>query len=157
MLIPRSALAPNQMDLRPIDFLALACCIAPAILSGCGPSDVGPVSGKVTLDGRPLTGAVIVFENASRGISLNAPLAADGTFTLRTFDKAGLPPGEYQVAIRPGDFGSGETPLAVAPGASPPSSPVPMHYRSTATSGLTAKVQLGSNPPYEFPLVTKAK
>lgn len=132
--------------------MTLATCLA-LCLSGCGGPEVGIVQGKVTLDGQPLTGASVVFEDAARGISVNAPLAADGTFKARTYDKPGLPPGTYRVAVRPGSVGSGEAPLVgdADPTAAPPIT-VPERYRSVKTSELIAQVNAGKNPPLEFAL-----
>ena len=138
--------------------LALACCLG-LLLSGCGKQEFGIVEGKVTLDGKPLTNASIVFEDANRGISVNAPLAASGTFKVQTFDKPGLPPGNYRVAIRPGTVGSGAAPLVgdVDPSADAKQISVPERYRSVKTSGLSAKVELGANSPFAFSLTTQQK
>ncbi len=129
-----------------------ATCLA-VCLTGCGGSEVGIVSGKVTLDGQPLTGESVVFEDTARGISVNAPLAADGTFHARTYDKPGLPPGTYHVAIRPGAVGSGQAPLVgdADPTVAPPIA-VPQRYRNIKTSELTTQVEAGKNPPLEFAL-----
>ncbi len=140
---------------------AFSCSLFFAIVlsvTGCGGPEVGRVEGQVTLDGQPLTGAVIVFEDATRGISVNAELNADGSYNARTFDKPGLPPGSYSVAIRPGSFASGETPLAgegaTGAGGNANTSPVPGRYHSPKPSGLTATVVVGDNPPIDFALTS---
>lgn len=127
------------------------------LLCGCGKPEVGTVAGSVTLDGQPLSNGTIVFEDATRGVSVNAALAVDGTFTARTYDKQGLPPGSYQVAIRPGSVGSGEAPLVgeVDPNSTPSASTIPERYRSVKTSELTADVKLGDNSPFDFLLTSE--
>jgi hypothetical protein len=134
--------------------VALTILLATALLvAGCGPgANVGTVSGRVTLDGTPVSDATIAFENAKSGVSVNASLAADGTFTVRTFDKPGLPPGDYRVAVRPGTFSTGEAPLVAPPRPMAAKTPIPAKYHNAATSELTATVKVGSNSPYEFAL-----
>jgi hypothetical protein len=129
--------------------------MATCALCGCGKADIARVAGRVTLDGQPLSGAQIVFEDAARGVSVNAQLSADGQYTARTYDKEGLPPGTYQIAVRPGQFGTGEAPLADAVLTSQPvSSTIPERYRSAATSGLSVVVAAGDNPPQNFALTS---
>ena len=67
--------------------------------SGCSGPETGHVSGKVTVGGQPLSQGTVLFEDAAAGISVNAPLESDGTYTVKTFDRDGLPPGSYRVAI----------------------------------------------------------
>jgi hypothetical protein len=129
-----------------------------AWFAGCGPhEELARVSGKVTLDGAPLTGAQIVFEDAAHGVSVNAPLEADGSYTIRTYDKDGVPPGTYQVAVRPGSFSTGEAPLVSEANtrAAPPASTIPDRYRSVGTSELTASVVAGDNANVDFALVSQ--
>jgi hypothetical protein len=49
---------------------------------GCGKSDLGRVSGRVTLDGQPVQGAIILFQPEGRRPSY-AWLNADGKFALQ--------------------------------------------------------------------------
>lgn len=124
-----------------------------ASLPGCHRAEpmIGTVAGHVRLDDKPVRDAVIVFEEPTKGISVNASIEPDGTFRIATFDQPGLPPGTYQVAVRPGSFGSGETPLVGGPVASAPVTKIPARYQSPATSGLTATVQAGENTfPFEL-------
>ena len=124
------------------------------VFTGCSKPEVGIVAGRVTLDNQPLTNASVVFEDASRGISVSVPLAEDGTFHAQTYDQPGLPPGNYRVAIRPGTIGSGEAPLVgdADPNQPAPISSVPERYRSVKTSELSINVELGENLLYEFAL-----
>jgi len=124
------------------------------LLPGCsGKKDVGYLSGKATLGGQPLAQGSVLFEDKSKGVSVNAELKSDGSFTAKTFDLPGLPPGTYQVAVTPSTFGNGEMPLAVPPGQqAAPASDIPQRYRSTATSGLSVTVKSGTNPPLNIEL-----
>jgi len=128
--------------------------LATLLPGGCSSPETGRVAGKVTLAKKPLTQGSIVFEDSAAGISAGATIQSDGTYTVKTFDRDGLPPGTYQVAVRPAAFGDGETPLAVDPSTQPasPTSEIPQRYRSTATSKLTATVKAGDNPPFDFDL-----
>ena len=123
-----------------------------AFLTGCGTEPVGTVTGKVTYKAAPVTSGAIMFESADKKVSMSANLGSDGTFTIKSADRAGLPPGEYRVAVSPSKIGSGEAPLAVAPGEAAPVSPIPMHYHSLETSPLKASVKAGENPPFEYDL-----
>lgn len=130
-------------------FLYLTICF------GCGQRATprGTIRGKVTLDGRPISSAVIVFENLSQGISQSANLAADGTYEMRTHEGAGIVVGEYHVAIRPGTIGTGEVPLVANPKASPIApSDIPDRYQHPATSQLTVTVVEGNNVDADFEL-----
>lgn len=128
--------------------------LALVMLWGCSRSDVGRVTGKVTLDGQPLSQGTVVFEDAAKGISVNAELRSDGSYEARTYDKAGLPPGSYQVAVTPRTLGSGETPLIAGPPSAevPPESPIPAKYRDVKTSGLTVTVVGGASKPFNIEL-----
>jgi hypothetical protein len=70
------------------------------------------VTGKVTLDGQPLTGGAVYFhpihdKDAPPLPEPPAPsvseLGDDGSYTLRTQGKAGAPLGKYRVQLEPGD------------------------------------------------------
>ncbi|NQT40391.1 MAG: carboxypeptidase regulatory-like domain-containing protein [Planctomycetes bacterium] len=130
---------------------ALGFCV---LVVGCSGGDVGHVSGRVAVGGKPVTKGAIVFENPQAGISVNAELADDGTYTVRSHQREGLPPGTYQVAVRPTAFGGEEAPLVTDPNAQPSvaKSDIPEKYQSVATSGLTATVKKGDNPPFDFDL-----
>jgi hypothetical protein len=91
--------------------LALQGLILPLLAAGgCGDrSGVGatwPVSGKVTLDGRPLTAntTVILFmPDAARGNGSqyvpSASVDQEGNYTLATKEKRGAPAGCYRVVV----------------------------------------------------------
>jgi hypothetical protein len=139
---------------RPRQLTALPAAALAVLLAGCSGEPVGYVSGKVTLNDRPVTEGSVVFENAEAGISVSVPLQSDGSYEVRTYDRKGLPPGSYKVAVTPATMGEGKTPLAVDPSqtAAAPPSIIPPQYHSTATSDLTATVKQGDNPPIDFDL-----
>jgi len=62
---------------------------------GCGQKhDLAPAGGKVTLDGRPLSGGGVVFAPIARGNAAEAgkpsygDIQPDGTFVLGTYDES---------------------------------------------------------------------
>ncbi|MDB5345806.1 MAG: hypothetical protein JWP89_4183 [Schlesneria sp.] len=105
------------------------------------------VSGVVTLDQKPLSGAIVSFSPESDGTSTAKPGASaqtdsTGRFKLTTFKEGdGVPPGRYQISvkkierkmIKPGDGG------AIAPVYEEISEVAPK-FANPATSELTATV-----------------
>jgi len=95
--------------------LLLAACL---ILTGCETSVV-PVSGRVTLNGKPLAGAVITFQPRSGGSAANSPAAGsvgrtdeDGRYSLRLIepDQPGAAIGEHTITISAATGGSDKEP-----------------------------------------------
>ena len=89
---------------------SLVClCIALA-LAGCkksGPGKLYPVSGKVTLGGKPMTsGFVGLAAEASTGqgapFMATGTIGSDGKYEIQTDGKPGAPLGKYKVTINPG-------------------------------------------------------
>jgi hypothetical protein len=58
------------------------------------------VSGRVTLDGQPLSDATISFTNLKQGFGASAIVGPDGAFEVITL-KGGMRPGTYSVAVMP--------------------------------------------------------
>jgi len=58
------------------------------------------VSGKVTLNGQPVSDATISFTDLKNGFGASAIVGPDGTFEVVTL-KGGMKPGTYSVAIMP--------------------------------------------------------
>lgn len=115
------------------------------LLSGCG-SDfpTAMVSGSVSLNGEPFTGAAVHFYN---------PEVGGGAFNLDTTGKftsaKPIPVGEYMVSLdRPGPI-AGES-VAEAEWPEDHSGAVPAQYRKSATSGLVARVSVGEGNHFEF-------
>jgi len=91
-------------DLRPLAF-ALAAALR---LAGCGSTDAAranlvPTTGHVSLNGKPASGAILVFhpaDNAKANLPPRARVGSDGRFTVQTSEVAdGLPEGDYTVTI----------------------------------------------------------
>ncbi len=88
------------------------------VIGGCGSPSSGlvNVSGKVTVDGQPAEGAVLLFhpEGAPQGTASSAVAQPDGTFRIVTDGNQGIPEGSYLVtatwpdpAVKPPEAGGG--------------------------------------------------
>lgn len=122
-------------------------------VAGCGggkKEPTGTVSGKATLDGKPLAeGCVIVCQHVQRGLPAGGKTAADGSFKLTMHDGSGLVLGEYQVLIQtPEKKMTHEETMKLAQTKSfpkPDDSVVPAKYRDFNTSNLKLTVKAGAN------------
>jgi len=116
-----------------------------------------PVHGRVTLQGKPVTAGTILFENAAAGVALMAPLEPDGSYSVKTYEGEGLPPGNYRVAVSPQRIATpndrrllvGPAPTSAAPAVSVV---IPARYHDAVSSGLKAVVALGEDAPFDFDL-----
>jgi len=135
-------------------FAGLAVAFALVLSCSSGPAR-GPVKGRVTMGGAPVTAATVFFENAELGGGMNAPLDSNGEFEVKNYQGAGLPVGTYKVAILPGGVMTPDEagPKATEAKAARPkaNSAIPEKYHKTATSGLTIEVKADS-APFEFDL-----
>lgn len=105
---------------RPVSCMALVS----SLLTGCGSGDetdsykLVPVSGNVTLDGKPLAGAKVLF-TPNDGNHPNTPgvdtTGQEGNFKLMYRGRSGVSPGKYSVLI--------------AKTIEPPSVPVPEEFK----------------------------
>lgn len=113
---------------------------------GCGGSGgpkTYPVTGIVTLAGRPVDGATVQFFPAGEGTPTGgqAMTGSDGTFEVEsTFDvgktmQKGLPAGEYHISVTKMEMPSGDPSLS-----RPPKNTLPTAYGSPETSKLTVTV-----------------
>jgi hypothetical protein len=69
-------------------------------LPACGGKNLTKTVGVVTLDGQPLSGAMVRFNpEAPDGSPAQAISAPDGTFLLKTEDAEGAAPGSYRVTV----------------------------------------------------------
>ncbi len=136
--------------------LAMAACM----MWGCGPGSIPTVevSGTVTLDGKPLEGAMVGFYPASGGAPATGQTDSSGKFTLR------VPAGKAKVSVSKTEAGgeakvdqaaAGAAPAGTAlsgpptAGGAPPAPPksvVPAKYTNAETSGLTFEVKSGMAP-----------
>jgi len=87
-----------------VRLLLLACAALP--LMGCGGSRAVPVSGRVTLNGKPLPNATVTFQPVPKGGINIEPTSvgetnAQGEFTLKILgkDQPGAVVGEHLVSI----------------------------------------------------------
>jgi hypothetical protein len=127
---------------------------AMSITVGCGSSEVvGRVDGRITVAGEPLDHGTVVFQNAQTNIGILTPVGEGGKYHVRTYKHDGLSPGDYQVAIQPQEIAAAAPPAITHPKAQEKhQSIIPDKYQSTSTSGLTATVKPGNNPPFDFDL-----
>lgn len=128
---------------RSFPFLRLRTCLTLASLCGlltllgCGSSGkdkLVPVSGKVTLNGTPLTAGQVAFHpdtakgNNAKGVPTGT-IGADGTYTLSTDGKSGAPAGWYKVTV-----------VTNFPGVSGEPVPINARYGNPSGSGLEREV-----------------
>jgi hypothetical protein len=115
--------------------------------SGCSRShelEVAPVTGTVTLDGKPIDKGTILFV-PSRGRASSGEIRSDGTFTLSTYGvDDGAIVGECKVAV----FIASDQPDQESEKASP----IPEGYSSPTTSGLTFTVKTDQPNDFLVPL-----
>jgi hypothetical protein len=122
----------------------LLAAIVLASLGGCSGSKYeAQVSGRVTLDGKPVGPGVIVF--APEDGKSNPPEGAimpDGSYFLRTSRDLGLPPGKYKVSVSVFDVSDAQPNQRSM---APPKLVTPERYASHETSPLAFEVSSGSN------------
>lgn len=109
------------------------------------------VTGKVTLDGKPLpTGSIQFVPDAPSEKAVSGGGAiTEGQYTIDR--ETGLIPGKYKVSIY---AASAETPKSEAPGTSAlPKELIPSKYNTEST--LTAEVKSGGTNSFDFELTTK--
>jgi hypothetical protein len=120
------------------------------LAGGCG-SGLAPVSGTVTLDGKPLTKGNVCFIPAASGPSAYGTISSDGTYQLQTGVATGLAPGEYRVTVA----SAAEIPAPTPQNPEPvPVSLLPPKYASAETSGLKFTVT-SSGGKFDIPLTSK--
>lgn len=126
---------------------------------GCGGYDYGPtgtVTGRLTMDGKPLpAGHNVSFMDMEKGYLAFGTTDADGNFTVQSWNEGNMPAGKYKVTIAPpagtapaeeGNYSAEEIfdnpELLEAPA---PNMVFPRKYGSTTTSGLEYQVEEGEN------------
>jgi len=75
---------------------------AAVVAGGCGPGrpTTVPIRGSVTLDGKPVAQATVLFVPAAGGVPGRGVTDADGGFTLTTFAEGdGAITGKHRVAV----------------------------------------------------------
>jgi hypothetical protein len=135
------------------------------LLAGCNSTDPSlvPVSGTVTLDGRPLANATVTFipKDGTPGFGGVGKTDAAGKYKLKGSrdDANGIPPGEYRVVISKRLMPDGsEVPAEdhTPPMNSPARESVPPAFSSMAATTLGAGVKPGG-PPADFDLKSPKK
>jgi len=82
--------------------LALGLLFAVIVAAGCG--GMAKVEGVVTLDGKPVPGALVIFSpQGGTGDSADGFTDTSGKFTLATKGKAGVKAGTYKVTVSKAD------------------------------------------------------
>ena len=132
------------------------------LLAGCGGPRLGKVSGRVTVGGQLVTEGVILFHPESGPAAVGA-IRPDGTYELTTLKPGdGAVVGTHRVAIQatrvsPGHLADAKTidEEIARSGKSVPGGKVlvagtvtwvvPERYAQVETSGLTRKVESGTN------------
>lgn len=86
----------------------ILCSLFTLLLSGCGNGlNLVPVSGKVLLDGEPVSGAAVAFWPTSGGPIATGVTNDQGQFELSTLDKPGAIVGNYRVTVIKSDVEGG--------------------------------------------------
>jgi hypothetical protein len=136
----------NATAQRPIAVATI--CVVLAAMVGCGESqvEVFPVTGNITVDGKPPVGAQIVFHpvEASQGAEGVAPIGtvkSDGSFDVTVYQPGdGAPPGAYIATIQwfPYDEKIGGAGRNVIPDeySSPKTSPIKVTVKGGASTTL---------------------
>jgi len=107
----------NYLRMRTAMIFALAAVSLLAL--GCNSQRLNEVTGKVTVDGKPVAGLEVRFEpkDPSIGTTAIGYTQADGSYKLHyPGDNTGAPAGEYSVSISGGEGGiDGAPSVRVAP------------------------------------------
>lgn len=78
---------------------ATLCIVLTIALVGCGGATSVPVSGQVTLDGKPVAECAVLFVSVAGGPVASGTTDAEGRFQLATTNRPSVAIGEYSVAI----------------------------------------------------------
>ena len=129
-----------KIDILPICFVLLAMSFAGCAKTG---SDLAPVTGRITLDGKPLEKADIVFQPDGSKPPSSGRTDADGRYELA-----------YKRSVMGGMLGSNTVRITISPDvvADPPN--IPARYNTE--SELTKEVKSGQNE-FNFDLTTNEK
>ncbi|MFO0943286.1 MAG: carboxypeptidase-like regulatory domain-containing protein [Pirellulales bacterium] len=141
-------------------------------IAGCGGSSgfpkTYPVTGKVTMNGKAIEGAMVTFKLEEGKENAIGTTDSKGEFTLSMFQPGdGAVPGAYRITVTklppgvtasastppPGQLGAADLPSDYAPptpdtnkgGPAAPKSEIPAKYSNEQSSGLRATVVAGAN------------
>jgi hypothetical protein len=103
-----------------------------------------PVSGAVTLDGKPLPVGDVTFQPAAGLGDANQEVPVgkirDGKYELSTRGKKGAPLGKYKVVVVSNNFSGDNSPRPRGGTNEPPKSFINLKYTSAATTPLSKEV-----------------
>lgn len=156
-----------------------ALCLSLLVLTGfslgCGSGyNLHPVTGKVTLDGAPLSGATVTLKPLAEGKPATGTADANGVYTItdmRPDAGPGAEPGEYRVGIlwykatgpdlsqmtgESSGYKPEEESKAARNTVQGPKTDLPVAYQNPDTSGLTISVRAGENK-HDFELKSTFK
>jgi hypothetical protein len=126
-----------------------------ATLVGCG-SNLGSVTGMVTLDGKPfagsehLRGTVQFIPDTGHGTVAVGYLDENGKYELSSGSHVGVLPGKYAVTVSAIEI----IPPKIPGGAAGGKAASPARYADPKSSGFTADVARGRNT-FDFALVSQ--
>jgi Domain of unknown function (DUF6795) len=133
-----------MLSVRRVLFVAMLATFGVA-LSGCGPKypETFPVTGTVTLDGKPVAGAAVVF-TPEEGQQATGTTDDSGRFELSTFQLAdGALPGTHRVTVAKTTTDPDDEEKVVFI--------IPQKYGNLQTSELTCDVQQEMGPvPFDL-------
>lgn len=133
-----------------VPLVALAAgAVAVSLSGGCGSNSVPPgpttVRGKVTFNGKPVVGGLVVFtpdpQRGGHGKPARAETGSDGGFVLHLDASPQIPAGWYRVSIAP---------APAIPDPAAPAAPFPPKLGRPDQSGLEREVQSGKEHVFEF-------
>jgi hypothetical protein len=142
----------------PCGALGLAILLALGCGRGDGVNRGGKLTGKVTIDGKPVSAGEVIITGTDGKHSMSGRIRTDGTYTVidpplgpcklavvtSTF-KDVPPPSKKKGPVDFTDPKTGEWPIYV---------PTPARYEKAETSGLTVEVQ-GGDQTHDIPLTEK--
>lgn len=130
-----------------VRFVLVLLLLVPGVLgAGCRPAGppLAKVSGMVTLNDKPVTAGIVIYQSADGLINVMDDLDEQGHYELKTFDAGGIPPGSYKVSLKPSAPVLSTPPLADDGQRNPVAidRTIPQRYYDAATSGLVEEVTL---------------
>ena len=112
-------------------------------VTGCGSQSMLPVSGVITLDGKPVSDAGVMFCPTKNGMMAAATTDAMGKFELATGRRRGAVPGEYRVAVSKKETTGVGAFATVGPRGASIKWLVPQRYSKPEASGFQVTVGQG--------------
>lgn len=125
---------------NPVFAVALAVLLAAVAGCGGGGPELAPVSGTVTLDGRPVEDAAVMFSPIDGGPVASGTTDSQGEFRLTCLNRPGAVVGKHRVAVSKQKVTGIDEDGNLEPGGIQTEWLVPERYAKPDTSGLTATV-----------------